>query len=83
MSKRIKTGQVVFPDRKKYKFKYTDEIADFCKKLLQKDKTKRLGHESDVTEILAHPWFKLHNIDVKNLESKKYKAPFLPGVNYE
>ena len=40
---KIKTAKVVFPDRKKYKISYSDDIMDLICKLLDKDKSKRLG----------------------------------------
>jgi len=31
--------------------------VDLIKKLLEKDRTKRLGAKDGAKEILAHPWF--------------------------
>jgi len=43
LMKKIQAAKVVFPDRKKYKIEYSDDIMDLIKGLLNKDKTKRLG----------------------------------------
>jgi serum/glucocorticoid-regulated kinase 2 len=48
---KIKTSKVVFPDRKKYKIDYSDEIMDVITKLLEKDKSNRLGSKDDAFEI--------------------------------
>ena len=49
---KIKTAKVVFPDRKKYKITYSDEIMDLVTRLLEKDKSKRLGAKDDFVEVL-------------------------------
>ena len=54
---KIKNSKVIFPDRKKYKIDYSDEMADIIMKLLDKDKNTRLGSKCDANEILSHPWF--------------------------
>merc|ERR1719238_1176212 len=48
---KIQTAKVVFPDRKRYKIDYSDEMMDLIVKLLDKDKTTRLGAEGDWKEI--------------------------------
>lgn len=55
---KIKTAKVVFPDRKKYKIDYSDELMDLVIRLLEKDRTQRLGFKDDFFEILNHPVFK-------------------------
>jgi len=40
---KIKNSKVVFPDRKKYKIDFSDEVMDLIVKLLDKDKSTRLG----------------------------------------
>lgn len=45
---KIKNSKVVFPDRKKYKIDYSDELMSFVSGLLNKDKASRLGSENDV-----------------------------------
>lgn len=59
---KIKNSKVIFPDRKKYKIDYSDEMMDIIGKLLDKDKTTRLGTKGDAEEILAHPFFKDINV---------------------
>ena len=55
---KIKNSKVVFPDRRKYKIEYSDEVMDLIQQLLIKDKDKRLGSKGDMDEVLSHPWFK-------------------------
>ena len=59
---KIQKSKVVFPDRNKYKIKYSDEIMDLVQKLLETDVSKRLGSKDGFSEILSHPVFK--NISV-------------------
>jgi len=40
---KIKNSKVIFPDKVQYRIDYSDELADLIKKLLEKDRTKRLG----------------------------------------
>ena len=69
---KIKNSKVVFPDRKKYKIDYSDEIKDLILKLLDKNQKTRLGAaggaEAGYKEILDHVAFK--HIDVEKLEKK-------------
>jgi len=53
----------VFPDKEKYGLNYSDEFQDIVCKLLNIDKSKRLGSINDVHEVLEHPWFA--DIDIK------------------
>lgn len=46
--------------------------------MLTKDKSKRLGFEGDVTEILAHPFFA--SLDLPSLELQQLEPPFKPEV---
>ena len=64
---KIKNSKVVFPDRKKYKIDFSDELVDLVNKLLVKDKSQRLG-ANGVQEILDHPFFA--SIDFKQLEAQ-------------
>ena len=59
---KILYAKVVFPDRKKYKIDYSDNLMDLIVRLLEKDPSKRLGAEDDFAEILCHPVFA--NIDI-------------------
>ena len=54
---KIRQSKVVFPDKKKYKIDYSDEFVDITLKLLNKDKTQRLGSNGDIDEIMNHPFF--------------------------
>ena len=69
----------MFPDRNKYKIKYSDEIADLITKLLDRDTTKRLGSKDDFTEVLSHPIFK--DINIEELEANKVVPPFKPNIS--
>lgn len=59
---KIRQSKVVFPDKRKYKIEYSDEFVDLVLKLLNKEKSGRLGSNGDVDEILAHPFFASLNI---------------------
>lgn len=74
---KIKNSPVVFPDRKKYKIDFSDEVVDFILSLLNKDKNVRLGSKNDFVEVLEHPYFK--DFDLKALEAKQMKPPFMPN----
>jgi len=67
---KIKSGKVVFPDRKKYKIDYSDETMDLIIKLLDKDRSKRLGSKDDFVDILNHPALAKYAKDIKALENK-------------
>lgn len=40
---KIQKSKLVFPDRKKYKIKYSDQIMDLITQLLERDTSQRLG----------------------------------------
>ena len=75
---KIKNSKVIFPDRTRYKIDYSDEIVDLIVKLLNKDKSQRLGSHGDGSEVLKHPFFA--DIDLEKLEKKQLPAPFIPDV---
>lgn len=75
----IKKEEVIFPDKKKYKIDYSDDFVDIIKKLLDKDKSKRLGANGDIDEIMSHPYFA--TLDKEELLEKKMTPPFLPEIN--
>jgi serine/threonine protein kinase len=60
---KIKQSKVVFPDKRKYKIDYSDDFVDICIKLLNKDKSERLGSQGDIDEIMKHPFFAKLDID--------------------
>lgn len=76
---KIQKSKVVFPDRKKYKIQYSDEIQDLIQKLLDRDTTKRLGAKDDFTEVLSHPIFK--NVNIEDYENYKITPPFKPNIS--
>lgn len=76
---KIKNSKVIFPDKNKYKIEYSDEIQDIICKLLNKDKTKRLGFKGDGKEIMAHPFFK--SIDFEKILKRQVKPPFIPDLS--
>ena len=49
--KKIKTAKVLFPDKNKFKIEYSDEIMDLILKLLEKDRSKRMGTQTGAKEI--------------------------------
>ena len=51
---------------KKLGISYSNAAKDLLTKLLDKDRTKRLGAKG-MAEILAHPWFE--GVDVNKYES--------------
>jgi hypothetical protein len=52
---------------------------DVIQKLLCKDKTKRLGANGDIDEILAHPFFA--DIDIAKLLRKEIESPYRPEIS--
>lgn len=76
---KIRNSKVVFPDRTKYKIDYSDDIVDLICRLLEKDKSKRLGSTDDFIEVLGHPYFA--SLDIEALENKQVKPPFLPNFS--
>ena len=70
---KIKQSKVVFPDKSKYKIDYSDEFVDLVLRLLEKDKSKRLGSANDWQEILNHPFFK--PLDQEDLLKERIEPP--------
>ena len=66
--KKIKTAKVLFPDKTKFKIEYSDEIMDLIIKLLDKDRSTRLGTNGGAKEILSLPLFK--NLDHNKILNK-------------
>ena len=60
----------------------SDDAVDLIRKLLVKDKTKRLGSgENDYVDVMVHPFFA--SIDLALLQSKELTAPFKPKLKIE
>ena len=61
---------------------WSNEVADFINKLLQKKPANRLGLRSSI-EVKEHPWIKKYNW--KDIYEKKLEAPFIPpeGDNFD
>jgi serine/threonine protein kinase len=76
LKSKIKNAKVIFPDRIQYRIDYSDDLVDLIKKLLEKDRTKRIGSKGGVDEILAHPWFA--GVDRLKLENYQIIPPFKP-----
>lgn len=74
----IKKEEVIFPDKKKYKIEYSDQFVDIVLKLLAKDKTKRLGVENDIDDVISHPYFA--SLNIEELKKKTLTPPYLPEI---
>ena len=61
---------------------FSNDIADFINKLIQRKPKNRLGKDS-IYEVIEHPWF--NEFDWDNVAKKKTKAPYLPkfGDNFD
>lgn len=59
----IKESPVNFPDPVKHNIDVSPLAKDLIRKLLDKNRKKRLGGAGDVTEILSHPFFSSLNIE--------------------
>jgi serine/threonine protein kinase len=60
---KIKSKTARYPDQDAHGFSISEEAQDLINRLLEKDMSKRLGSQQDVTEILSHPFFEGINID--------------------
>ena len=68
----------MFPDKTKFKIDYSDDIMDLIIKLLDKDRTTRLGTQGGAKEILSHQLFKTW--DPNKVYNKTMEPPFMPEV---
>ena len=71
----IERGKIRWPDHEKHGISVSEEAQDLITKLLDRDRTKRLGANGG-EEVLAHPFFS--SVNLNDLIDKKIKAPFLP-----
>lgn len=53
----IENGPIRWPTQEKHGFEVSNESKDLISKLLDKDKTRRLGRINGVEDIISHPWF--------------------------
>ena len=81
MLMKIQQSKIIFPNKKKYKIEFSEEVQDIIWQLLNKNKSKRLGAIGDYEEVLSHPWFK--DISEDDLLEKKIKPPFKPQLEHE
>jgi serine/threonine protein kinase len=75
----IKESPVTFPDKTKHGIEVSPLARDLIKKLLDKNKKKRLGASGDVEEVLAHPFFA--GIDRQKLITKQIVPPYKPEIS--
>jgi serine/threonine protein kinase len=61
----IQQAPLRWPDPAKHGITITEDAKDLISTLLHKDRKQRLGHKSDVDEVLAHPFFK--GLDIAKL----------------
>lgn len=81
MLMKIQQSKIIFPNKKKYKIDYSDEVQDIICKLLAKKKSKRLGAIEDIEEILSHPWFS--DLNPGDILERKITPPFVPEFEDE
>jgi serum/glucocorticoid-regulated kinase 2 len=74
----IQECPVTFPDKARIGFEVSPVAKDLIRRLLDKDKTKRLGAKDDMTEVLAHPFFQ--GLDIEKLIKKELVPPYKPEV---
>lgn len=59
----VEHGPIKWPNKEQHGFEISKEAQDLIEKLLTKDKTKRLGKDNDVKDVISHPWFASIKID--------------------
>lgn len=75
----IKESPVNFPDPVRHGIEVSGDAKDLIRKLLDKNKKKRLGANGDVSEILAHPFFS--DLDLEQLLRKEIEPPYTPKID--
>jgi len=78
MFNNIQKGDIFWPDQKEHGFSFSKEATDVIKRLLERDRTKRLGAKGSA-EVLSHKFFK--GVNTKKLLERKIKAPYVPKEN--
>lgn len=78
----IENGPIRWPTMEKHGFEVSEHSKDIISKLLEKDKSKRLGRIDGVDEIIAHPWFAELGTP-EDLLNKTIKAPYIPTIKQE
>ena len=74
----IKEASIKYPDPKRHGISVSKTAQDLINQLLEKSLDKRLGAQSDVTEILDHPWFE--GMDKEKILTKELDPPFKPNI---
>jgi len=75
----IKEAPVNFPDPIRHGIEVSDNAKDLIRRLLEKNRKKRLGSKNDIKEILAHPFFA--DLDMDKLLKKEIPSPYRPQVD--
>ena len=73
----IRESPVSFPDPVRHRITVSPEAQDLIVKLLNKDRTQRLG-ANGIDEILQHPWFA--DLNIEALLAKQISPPYVPRV---
>lgn len=79
MTQNILEAPLRFPDRKKFKLKYSDDFESVVTALLERDVSKRLGAKDGAKEVLAHPFFA--GVNVQDYLDKKVTPTFKPAFD--
>jgi len=73
----IRESPVSFPDPVRHRITVSAQAQDLIVKLLNKDRTQRLG-ANGIQEILSHPWFA--DLDINALTQKQLTPPYVPRI---
>ena len=76
----IRESKVNFPDPVKHGITVSEDAKDLINKLLNKEKSKRLG-ANGVKEILTHKWFA--DLDLGKLLEKKLEPPYKAALDQD
>ena len=75
----IKESQVTFPVQDKLGIEVSVKAKDLIRRLLEKNRLRRLGAKSDYQEVLQHPFFQ--GVDIQKIKNKTVPAPYHPEIN--